>query len=408
MTPATATDDAASHGGTAAPTPRPASAGALGLVLFAVAFGTNVPTPLLLLYRERLGLSATQLTLIFAVYAVGLLPALFLAGPWSDRRGRRPVVVPFTIVSAVASAIFLGAASNQALLYLARLAQGAVSGAVFSVGSAWMGELDADTGRASRTAAAALSLGFGLGPLVAGTLGQFAPAPTVLPYLVHLALTAAALLLLRRVPESRAATPGRGPLLNLGVPRAARRGFLLFATPAALCVFTFPSVAVVVMPLRLQAAMPGIDLLVTGAVAGITLTTGAWVQRLEARLGMRRAAPLGALAGAVGLVFGLLGARLDAPVLLLPAAVLLGTGYGLTLAAGLTATQRMADAAHRGALVSTFYAIAYLGFGVPVVISMLSRGTAFDAALVGLTAVAVALAALLAVGPGARLSGQHN
>lgn len=374
----------------------------LAFVLFVVAFGTNVPTPLLLVYRERLDLSATALTLIFAVYAVGLLPALFLAGPASDRHGRRPIVVPFTWVSALASVIFLGAAGSVPLLYVARLAQGAVSGAVFSVGSAWLGEIVPDRARASRQAAVALSLGFGLGPLTSGFLGQLAPLPTVLPYLVHLALMGAGIAALRGIPETVAGQRGRGRLINLGVPADARRAFLTFAVPAGLCVFTFPSVAVVILPLRLQAAMPDIDLLVTGTVAALALATGALVQRLEQRLGMRGAAPLGALSGAAGLGFGLGSAALDLPALLLPAAVLLGVGYGLTLASGLTATQLMADAEARGALVATFYAIAYLGFGVPVVIAAASEGTAFDGMLTGLLVIALLLAAVLAFGPGWR------
>ena len=53
--------------------------------LFAVAAGTNVPTPLLLVYRERLDLSAEVLTVLFGCYAAGLVPSLLLAGPLSDR-----------------------------------------------------------------------------------------------------------------------------------------------------------------------------------------------------------------------------------------------------------------------------------------------------------------------------------
>lgn len=376
----------------------PGTARALVVVLFAVAFGTNVPTPLLLLYRDRLDLSATSVTLIFAVYAAGLLPALFLAGPASDRLGRRAVVVPFAVVSAVASALFLGAASGVWLLYVARLCQGMVSGAVFSVGSAWMGELVEDQGGASRAAATALSLGFGLGPLTSGALAQWGPAPAVTPYLLHLALMVAGLVLLRGVPETMARTDGRGPLLNLGVPPQARLPFLRFVVPAALCVFTFPSVAAVTLPLRLQAAMPGIDLALTGAVAGIALTTGAFVQRLEKRMGAATAAPAGAFIGAVGLGLGLAGAVLDWPLLLLPAAAALGCGYGLTLAAGLTATQRLADPAARGALVSTFYAVAYLGFGVPVVISVIGGSDAFDGAFAGLLVVTLLIGGLLSLG----------
>lgn len=370
--------------------------------LFAVAFGTNVPTPLLLAYRDRLDFSATTLTVLFAVYAAGLVPALLLAGPLSDRRGRRSVVLPFVALSAVASLVLMGAADSLAALYVGRLLQGVVSGVVFSVGSAWLAELLGDPAAASRRAAAAMSLGFGGGPLVSGMLGQWGPAPTVLPYGVHLVVMLVAFVVVPRVPETVTRRHGRGRLLHLGVPAPARGAFLAFVVPTALCVFTFPSVSVTVLPLRLQAAMPGADLAVTGLVAGVTLGVGVLVQPLERRLGMGRAAPAAALAGACGLGLGLLAATSDQPVLLLPAAVLLGAGYGLSLAAGLTATQWLAAPEARGALVATFYALTYLGFGVPVVLSAVSRGTAFDGALQGLVGAALAVVALLAVGPGRR------
>ena len=71
--------------------------------LFAVAAGTNVPTPLLLVYQERLDLSPEVLTALFGFYAAGLVPALFLAGPLSDRLGRRRVAIPGMVLAAVAS-----------------------------------------------------------------------------------------------------------------------------------------------------------------------------------------------------------------------------------------------------------------------------------------------------------------
>ncbi|CAN5363074.1 MFS transporter [soil metagenome] len=382
---------------------RPPAVLALSLALFAVSFGTNVPTPLLLLYRVELGLSPTLLTVIFATYAAGLVPTLFIAGPASDRYGRRAVVLPFAILSALASAVFLGAAHSTPLLLVGRFLQGMVSGAVFSVGSAWMGELVPDAGSAARRATVALSMGFALGPLSSGLLGQYAPAPLFLPYLVHVVLVVLGLLVLRQVPETLLVRRPDGPLLNLGVPASARTAFAAFAVPVGLCTFTFPSVAMTVLPLGLQEAMPGRDLAITGVVGGITMVAGVLVQQVAKRIGAIRSAPLGALAGAAGVGVGLTGGLLDAPLLLLPAAVLLGAAYGLTLAAGLTATQVLAAPEARGALVATFYAVTYLGFGVPVILARVSTGTDFDAALSVLIGCSLLVAVILAVGPGRRL-----
>jgi MFS family permease len=191
----------------------------LWTAVFVVAFGTNVPTPLLLVYRDELGLPPAALTGAFAVYAAGLVPALLLAGPASDRFGRRPVVVPFVVLSVATSLLFLGAGSSVVLLFVCRFLQGAVSGVVFSVGTAWLGELIGDPARAARFTTAALGGGWAIGPLVSGLLAQWLPLPTVLPYLVHVALMAVGLALLPRVPETLT-TRRAGPLLDLGCPSA--------------------------------------------------------------------------------------------------------------------------------------------------------------------------------------------
>src|SRR5882757_300596 len=62
--------------------PRPASRAPLWwaavALLFGAAFGTNVFTALLSLYRSHLHLSATDVNAIFGVYALGLAPSLLL------------------------------------------------------------------------------------------------------------------------------------------------------------------------------------------------------------------------------------------------------------------------------------------------------------------------------------------
>ncbi len=386
-----------------APGTRGMPVAALWTVVFVVAFGTNVPTPLLLVYRDTLGLGPNILTAAFGVYAAGLIPALLLAGPASDRLGRRPVVVPFVVLAGLVSVLFLAAGSSVAVLFVGRFLQGAVSGVVFSVGTAWLGELVGEPGRSARLTTIALAAGWAAGPLTAGLLGQWAPLPTVLPYLVHVALMVVAIALLRGVPETLTAGRRRtaGPMVNLGVPAGTRRPFLLVVVPVALGVFTFPSTAATVLPLLLTPQMPGIAVAVAGIVAGVTLSTGALVPPLQRRLGAPRAGPLGMALGALGLGVALAGLALDTWPLLLPASLLLGAGYGLCLASCLATVARLARPDQRGALTGTFYACAYLGFGVPFAISALAVDGDLTGPLAGLAVLAAVAAGALAL-PGAR------
>lgn len=364
--------------------------------LFAVAAGTNVPTPLLLVYQQRLGLSAEVLTALFGCYAAGLVPALLLAGGLSDRLGRRRVAIPGIVLSGLASLAFAAAGDSLSLLFTARFLQGVVSGVVFSVGSAWVGELSLASGDAAggRRAAFAMTAGFSLGPLTSGLLGEFGPAPTVLPYLVHALLVVVGLSLALRLPETvdllphpaGAPAPTSAPLIPPG------QG-LLFATalaPVAVCVYAFPSSVISAVPLLVDLPYGGVA--VTGLLAGVTLGAGTLVAPLQRRLGSWTAV-VGAALGAAGFAAATAFATTDRLIWLILTAPLLGSGGGLCLAAGLTLTARLAAPTRRGALTSLFLAIAYLGFAVPFLMAVIARA-ASSATPLGIAAVVTAVLAL--------------
>jgi MFS family permease len=181
-----------------------------GLAVAAVAWGANQFSPLLLLYRAELGLSALAVDAAFGLYALGLIPGLFVGGPLSDRLGRRLLVLPALVVSLVASLLLTaGGDLGVGWLFAGRLVAGVASGAAFSAGTAWIKELSGSgggTNHGPRRATIAMSAGFAGGPLIAGLLAQWAPWPAVLPYLPHLVLAVLALILAARArrPTSRA------------------------------------------------------------------------------------------------------------------------------------------------------------------------------------------------------------
>jgi predicted MFS family arabinose efflux permease len=344
--------------------------------LFAVAAGTNVPTPLLLVYQERLGLSPEVLTALFGSYAAGLVPALFLAGPLSDRLGRRRVAIPGVVLAGLASLAFAAASGSLALLFAARFLQGVVSGVVFSVASAWVAELSVASGEGAggRRAAVAMTAGFSLGPFTSGLLGQFAPAPTVLPYLLHTVLVGVGLALAVRLPETVVLHPGgRRTVGSPALPLLPPGSLALAATvlaPVAVCVYAFPSSMISAVPLLGE--LPAGGVAVTGVLAGVTLGAGTLVAGLQRRLGPWTAVT-GATLGAAGFAAAAAFVATGAWPWLLAAAPLLGSGGGLCLAAGLTVTGRLAAPTRRGELTSVFLACAYLGFAVPFLMATAAR-----------------------------------
>ena len=76
----------------------------LAVAFFTLLLGSNLPTPLYAVYRERFGFSGIVLTLVFATYMIVLVPTLLLCGQLSDRVGRKRVVAAGLLTAAVASA----------------------------------------------------------------------------------------------------------------------------------------------------------------------------------------------------------------------------------------------------------------------------------------------------------------
>ena len=79
----------------------------VAFAMFAVGWGANQFSPLLIVYRHDLRLDAGVLAGLFGVYAATLIPGLLIGGPVSDRIGRRKVVIPFVALSPVATLLFM-------------------------------------------------------------------------------------------------------------------------------------------------------------------------------------------------------------------------------------------------------------------------------------------------------------
>ncbi|HEV7188822.1 MAG TPA: MFS transporter, partial [Blastococcus sp.] len=291
---------------------------------------------------------------------------------------------------------FAAAGDSLPLLFTARFLQGVVSGVVFSVGSAWVSELSLASGEGAggRRAAFAMTAGFSLGPLMSGLLGEFGPAPTVLPYLVHTALVAVGLSLAIRLPETVDVLPHpAGVHAPPSAPLVPAGHGLLFATalaPVAVCVYAFPSSVISAVPLLVDLPYGGVA--VTGLLAGVTLGAGTLVAPLQRQLGPWTAV-VGTALGAAGFAAATAFATTDRLPWLVLTAPLLGSGGGLCLAAGLTLTARLAAPTRRGALTALFLAIAYLGFAVPFLMAVLARSSSAATPL-GIAAVVTGVLAL--------------
>jgi hypothetical protein len=378
-------------------------------VVFGVAWGANQFSPLLLAYKLHAGLSESTGDALFGVYALGLIPALLVLGPVSDARGRRTIVAVAGLLSVVATAALIAGEHTLALLYVGRFLAGICSGAAFAAGTAQIKELSvapydplASEQAAARRAAIALSAGFGLGALVAGLVAQWAPDPLVTAYVPQLIVMAATMPLLAGAPETVA---DRGPVpplrRMLRIPSAGHVGFQRIVAPSAPWVFAAPSISFAVLPVLVANRTGSFEVGFAALIAGLTLGLGVTIQpfarRLDSGTGVRGMV-LALASICAGTLVGALAAAENSWPLVVPAALLLGAGYGICLVSGLLEIQRIAERDDLASLTAVFYALTYIGFAAPIVLAELERLASAPvlllctAALVALTAAEVAQA----------------
>ncbi len=92
-------------------------------VLVVLLASSNLPTPLYPVYERVFALSPLLITLVFATYALVVIPSLLVFGPLSDAIGRRRIFVAALVGALVSMALF-AAANGVAWLFAAQLFEG--------------------------------------------------------------------------------------------------------------------------------------------------------------------------------------------------------------------------------------------------------------------------------------------
>ncbi|MBC7441431.1 MAG: MFS transporter [Ramlibacter sp.] len=401
--PASATTSSTATGSAAGPRFWLAPAAAI----FAVAWGGNEFTPLLVMYRQSDGFSNQLANLLLGCYVLGIIPALLIAGPLSDRFGRRPLMLPAPWV-AIAGSVFLALSDGSVpMLLIGRILSGIALGLAMAVGTSWVKELSAkpfdlgaDRASGARRATIALSLGFALGAASSGALAQWAPWPDVLPYAAHTVIAIVFGLLLLRTPESQGRGIAAGALPAAHPATSPYPRFLLLIVPVAPWVFGTATTAYAILPALAAGEIPSAPVAFAALLCVVALIAGASLQLFSHRITAGHNAR-GIMVALMLTVASLLLASLAVSPprlwLILPAAALLGAAYGLLMVSGLQEVQRIAPPDHLARLTAVYYGITYLGFFVPLGLSLLEPWLSYQVMFAGGAAVSAVSLALVMV-----------
>jgi MFS transporter, DHA1 family, tetracycline resistance protein len=279
----------------------------LFVTVFVDLLGFGIVLPLLPYYAHEFHASGFTAGVLIAVYSAMQFVCAPLWGRWSDRIGRRPVIL-VSLAGSTLSYLLFGLAGGIGLLFVSRILAG-VAGANIPVAQAFIADIttEKDRARGMGLIGAAFGLGFVFGPAIGGLLAHYGHAAPGLAAsaICGLNLTVA----FRRLPESLSPTQRKlrpsavHPLSHL----RAVLGRVQLAVPIALfatVVFAFSTVETTLSLLCAMAYhMPPAHIYWLFGYMGLltTVMQGGLIGRLTRRIDESRLALCGAGLLAIGI-----------------------------------------------------------------------------------------------------------
>jgi MFS family permease len=340
--------------------------GLLAYAFAAIMVGTTLPTPMYAIYAQQMHFAVLTTTVIYATYAGGVLFALLAFGRWSDAIGRRPVLLAGVAFALASAAVFL-VADSVSLLLVGRVLSGLSAGLFTGTATAAVIEAAPENWhtRAAAVATVANIGGLGIGPLLAGLLVEYAPAPLHLSFVVHIVLAALAGVAVLIVPETSERIGGIGAQ-RLSIPVEVRAIFVI-ASLAAFAGFAVTGLFTAVAPSFLSQVV-GIDNhAVAGLIASSIFAASALAQVAARNMNPQRAVAIGCAILVVGMVILAVALQRSSLAGLVAATVVSGIGQGISFSRGLAAVAERTPADRRAEVSSTYFVVAYVAISLPVV-----------------------------------------
>jgi len=352
------------------PTPSSYTGGKVvtALAIATTLLGSTAPSPLYRIYTEELGLAHAQTTMIFAIYAMGTLFSLLLSA-WLSRyvSDLRRLLVPGLAITALGALIF-GLADSLGMLLFGRFLNGFGTGAITGMGSAALIALSPPDRKhvGATIATVAFTGGAASGPLISSAALTLDLAPTLLPFLVIVALSVISILGFRIARWPADEKGGKS-----GGTAADRKTDLGLYILACLGIMTAWSISSAFMALGTDLAM-GLYGFTSISKAGLLMAVFQLFGGLgQGYFGRRQSfSPmLGGFAGiAMVLAFLIALAGGEHPFVLVLAMPVFGLSYGAVFVQSLALAGAAAAPQSRPTLIAAFYVAGYFANALPTII----------------------------------------
>jgi DHA1 family tetracycline resistance protein-like MFS transporter len=303
------------------------------VIIFVTVFidllGFGIIIPLLPFYAESFGATALAIGLLGTSFS--LMQFLFspIWGRWSDRIGRKPIIL-IGLLGSCLSYVTMALATSLTLLFVARIV-GGIAGANIPTAQAYIADITTpeDRARGMGLVGAAFGLGFIFGPAIGGLLSRVSPeTPMWFAAALCFANFVAAWFLL---PESRVVNAATKTIGRMEAFRHAMGNPTLLLILALYFIVTmafsaFEATFALFTEARFGYTAASIGLLFTFIGFIIALIQGVLIARVVKRVGERKIIPIAIAAIAISI--GLLPFVWSVPTLLVALGLLaMGMGF---------------------------------------------------------------------------------
>ncbi|MCU1717830.1 MFS transporter [Pseudomonas sp. 5P_3.1_Bac2] len=369
---------------------------------------TALISPLYPLYQSLWSLPVSQVSLIYVVYMCGALGSLLMLGRLSDQLGFARVMLA-GLVLMLGGTLLTVLAWNLSSLIIGRFIVGVAASLITTSGSMGLTLMSPKDGlqRVAMLSSVLIAFGFGMGPLLGGIMGQWAPAPLHTAYLPVLLLGSLAVWGLWQqnfAPPPRQAEAAKlwrwlaYLLPRLTWPARTDSGAFTLTCGLPFLAFGVFGLYAAMAPLFLNKMVSWHGPVVGGAAIALILLASAGVQILSRRLHIHLNGFWGLLALAISNALMILNLNLGSAVVFALGVLLAATGHGMSMLAGSSMVTRLARPDNRAGMLATYWVIGYVGAIVPMLaMGWIADHWGLDLAVELFCALIIVLASVLAL-----------
>lgn len=340
----------------------------ISLALCIGTIGTALASPLYPIYQQLWHLLPSKITYIFVAYMFGCLTTLLFLGRTSNSFGfiRTLQIGLFFAIIGLTLSVF---ASNTYYLGFGRFIIGIASGLIST--SAMLGLIytipDSHKQNAAQLSSIITVIGFGLGPLIGGTIAQFAQQPLITPYLPVIFAAILSLIGLFSIKTASFEKQTFSIAPHLELPETEFKTLFYIASFSAFCAFGSFSLFASLAPSFIKDVIPWHGPFVSGATIASILMISASVQWLAKSFNMHKTLNLGLLFLIASYVILSICMIMHWSWLFFISVICVGMGHGLSLLGAFALVHHMTNIENRAAVVSTYLFIAYFGTIIPII-----------------------------------------